>query len=614
MDLSRRSLFTSAIAFSLFSGLGLTACASRTSDSTASSTGVSGTAATGALALSNAGWSHDAVNDVYYQIGLSYVTSPAAPDYETLGIYVPGAYFTGTDNGDGAYEVTVNASGSINGFTPVTAPVVLPVNTPGYASQKPPTQYSYESISEYMAAGFIYVHAGLRGKDSNADSYVGNAPWGVTDLKAAVRYLRYNSASLPGSMDRIFVFGHSGGGAQSAVMGASGDSPLYTTYLEHLGAAMTFSDGTAISDAIAGVMAWCPITSLNVGNAAYEWNMGQFVSSGTRAEGTWTAAYSKDLAAAFAETVNGLGLTDSKGTTLKLERSSEGVYLAGSYYDHVVAEITTSLNNFLADTTFPYTPSSRQMAGMEPGGGGGGPSGQGGTPPSGEAPGGQNPGGGQPPGGETSGSSTTYTTVEEYIAYLNGENPWVTYDSASNTATITGLQGFVTSQKNPSKDVGAFDAPDRSATENIVMGKGTQGLHFSKLSRDVLAANESTYSSLTGWSGDYAASTWETDFATTDEVGGDVVSREQMYEPLYYLLKSQGGQSSSRVAPNWRIRSGITQGDAASTVEINLALALQALGGTTVDFATVWGQGHTMAERSGDGTANFISWVKEASS
>ena len=613
MDLSRRSLLTSAVAFSLFGGLGLTACASRTSGTAASSTGVSGTAATGALALNSAGWSHDAENDVYYQIGLSYVTSPAAPDHETLGIYVPGAYFTGIDNGDGAYEVTVNASGSINGFTPATAPVVLPVNTPGYASQKPPTQYSYESISEYMAAGFIYVHAGLRGKDSNADSYVGNAPWGVTDLKAAVRYLRYNSASLPGSMDRIFVFGHSGGGAQSAVMGASGDSPLYTTYLEHLGAAMTFSDGTAISDAIAGVMAWCPITSLNVGNAAYEWNMGQFASSGTRAEGTWTAAYSKDLAAAFAETVNELGLTDSKGTALKLERSSEGVYLAGSYYDHVVAEITTSLNNFLADTTFPYTPSSRQMAGMEPGGGGG-PSGQGGTPPSGEAPGGQNPGGGQPPGGESSGSSTTYTTVEEYIAYLNGENPWVTYDSASNTATITGLQGFVTSQKNPSKDVGAFDAPDRSATENIVMGKGTQGLHFSKLSRDVLAANESTYSSLTGWSGDYGASMWETDFATTDEVGGDVVSREQMYEPLYYLLKSQGGQSSSRVAPNWRIRSGITQGDAASTVEINLALALQALGGTKVDFATVWGQGHTMAERSGDGTANFISWVKEASS
>ena len=612
MELSRRSLFTSTIAFSLFGGLGLAACTSGASGSGTSSAGGSGTAATGVLALNNAGWSHDAENDVYYQIGLSYVASPAAPDYETLGIYVPGTYFTGTDNGDGTHKVTINTSGSVNGFTPATAPVVLPVNTPGYASQKPPTQYSYDSISDYMAAGFIYVHAGLRGKDSNSDSYTGNAPWGVTDLKAAVRYLRYNSASLPGAMDRIFVFGHSGG-AQSSVMGASGDSPLYTKYLEHLGAAMTSSDGTTISDAVAGVMAWCPITSLNIGNAAYEWNMGQFASNGTRAEGTWTAAYGKDLAAAFAETVNGLGLTDSKGTALKLERSGEGVYLAGSYYDHVVAEITTSLNNFLADTTFPYASSSRQMAGMEPSGGGGGPSDRGGTPPSGEAPGGQNPGGAQPPGGESSGSSTTYNTVEEYIAYLNGETPWVTYDSASNTATITGLQGFVTSQKSPSKDVGAFDAPDRSTTENTVMGKGAQELHFSKLSRDVLAANESTYSSLTGWSGDHAASTWETDFATTDEVGGDAASREQMYEPLYYLLKSQGGQGSSRVAPNWRIRTGITQGDAASTVEINLALALQALGDTKVDFATVWGQGHTMAERTGDGTDNFIAWVKEAS-
>ena len=28
-----------------------------------------------------------------------------------------------------------------------------------------------------------------------------------------------------------------------------------------------------------------------------------------------------------------------------------------------------------------------------------------------------------------------------------------------------------------------------------------------------------------------------------------------------------------------------------------------------VDFATVWGQGHTMAERTGSSTENFIAWV-----
>ena len=155
MDLSRRSLFKSAIAFTLFSGFGLAACSSGTSGDGTASSGGSGTAAAGTLALNNANWSHDADNDVYYQLGLSYVASPAAPDYETLGIYVPGAYFTGTDNGDGTHKVAINTSGSVNGFTPATAPIVLPVNTPGYASQKPPTQYSYDSISDYMAAGFI---------------------------------------------------------------------------------------------------------------------------------------------------------------------------------------------------------------------------------------------------------------------------------------------------------------------------------------------------------------------------------------------------------------------------------------------------------------------------
>ena len=30
----------------------------------------------------------------------------------------------------------------------------------------------------------------------------------------------------------------------------------------------------------------------------------------------------------------------------------------------------------------------------------------------------------------------------------------------------------------------------------------------------------------------------------------------------------------------------------------------------SVDFETVWGAGHTKAERTGSSDANFISWVK----
>ena len=53
------------------------------------------------LALDMAAWSYDADNDIYYQISVPYCTSPVAQDYESMGIYVPGAYFSATANSDG---------------------------------------------------------------------------------------------------------------------------------------------------------------------------------------------------------------------------------------------------------------------------------------------------------------------------------------------------------------------------------------------------------------------------------------------------------------------------------------------------------------------------------
>jgi hypothetical protein len=610
MDVSRRTVLAGTGATALLAALGLAGCTA-----SGSSGGTAGSAASGSIAFNAQGWSYDETNDVYYQLGRSYVATPGAADYETLGIYVPGAYLTGTKNSDGTYAATVDASGTVGDYTAATAPIVFPVNTPGYAAQKPPSSYSYDDVSAYLAAGFIYVAAGLRGKDSNTDSYTGNAPWGVTDLKAAVRYVRYNAGVLPGDKEQVFVFGHSGGGAQSAVMGATGDATHYTPYLESLGAAMKDSSGTAISDAVAGAMCWCPITSLDYANAAYEWNMGQFANSGTRAAGTWTAAYSTHLAEAFGTYINDLGLKTEAGRTLSLEKSTDGTYLAGSYHDHLLGVLTTSLNHFLADTEFPYTPSNNTMAGMGGTGGSSGPDG-GGTPPSGAPEGGGTPpsgaAGDAPSGAADSSESTTYDTVQDYIDHLNSDTTWVVYDAAANTATVTSLAGFVQSQKSASKDVGAFDGPDRSATENVVLGLGTSGLHFAAVSKDVIAANESAYSGLSDWESSYASSEYESDFAKTDSIGKDVAYREDMYNPMYYLSSVYDGYRSSTVAPHWRIRTGLMQGDTASTVELNLALALANLGIDDVDFATVWGQGHTMAERTGDGTTNFIAWVKEA--
>ena len=530
------------------------------------------------LAFDNAAWQYDEANDIYWQVGVVYVANPASLDYETLGIYVPGAYLEATANGDGTYTASVKPDAQVGQFTAATAPYVLPVNTPGYNASQAPTWLA-DGIANYTQAGMIYLQPGIRGRDNTTDSQgqevVGGAPWGVTDLKAAIRYVRYNKDVLPGDTDKIVSFGHSGGGAQSAVLGASGDSTLYNPYLEALGAAMKDKEGNPISDAPYGTMTWSPITSLDYADAAYEWNLGQFADSNTRAEGTFTQALSQDLAKEYANYINQLGLKH-EGQALTLAESSEGIYTQGSYATYLEGVVNQSLNNFLADTSFPYTSD------------------------------------GAGPGGST--ESVTYETAQAYIDSLNAETQWVTYDAAANRAKISSLADFAKYVKTASKSVPAFDALDRSLAENAVFGVADANeLHFDQLVARLLKNNQAKYESLTDWNSQYVTD-FESDLAKTDSLGKTIAERQDLYNPMFYLTSAYSGYQTSKPAPHWRIRSGLSQGDTALTVETNLALALenQANGAVkSVDFATVWGQGNTTAERTGHASANFIQWVQE---
>ena len=634
LSVTRRELIGAmGVAGAVAATAGLFGCSQGSSQSAQASSQGSGNAkaatATGSVAIDQAAWSYDSDNDVYYQVGVQYCTSPQAPAYESMGIYVPGAYFDAKDNGDGTFTCTPSSTGKVAGYTASTAPIVMPINTAGYSAQAAPTSYSSKGVTTYLKAGFVYVYAGCRGRKMQDDA-CGGAPWGVTDLKAAVRTLRYNDAVVPGNKDRIFSFGHSGGGAQSAVLGSTGDAPGYDDYLAVIGAPTADADGRALSDAIFGAMCWCPITCLLSADAAYEWNMGQFANSGTRAEGTFTRQLSQDLAASYADYINVLGLVDESGTALKLADGGEGIACAGTYYDYVKAQVETSLNNFLADTEFPYTPSGSFNADM--GAGGGGPSGDrsggssgsssksSGSAPSGEPPSGSGPsaaGSGSASSASAAASSgssdsVSYDTAADYIAALNGDDAWIVYDEAANTATITGLSGFVAACKKPSKDVSAFDSFERSKAENEVFGDAsTAGLHFDATVATLLSQNADAYAKLSGWDAGYP-SAWADDRAFVDAQSNTSDFRQELYDPLYYLSEAYEGAGTSTPAAHWRIRSGITQGDTASTTEINLALALAANDGVKdVDFATVWGQGHTMAERTGSSTDNFIAWVND---
>ncbi|WP_405970203.1 esterase [Streptomyces sp. NBC_00988] len=577
--MNRRTVIRSATGVAALATFGVAEGTAGTAfAATSSSSSSSSTSAAYSLELDPTAWSYDATNDVYYQIGKVYVANPAATDYENLSIYVPGAYLTATANSDGTtYTAKADPKGTVGAYSGRTAPIVIPVNTPGYAQQAPATSYSYTSVSAYLEAGLVYVWPGLRGRDSSTSTRSDAAPWGVTDLKAAVRFLRYNRSVLPGSTDDIVLFGMSGGGAQDTVAGASGDSPLFDPYLRTIGAAMEDAQGRPLSDAVAGVMAWCPITDLAEANLSYEWNMGQFASTSTRASGTWTSAYSADLAKAWPKYLNRLGLRDEHGKRLELTESSNGTYLSGSYYDHLIGVIITSLNHFLSDNTFPYTITTQ----------------------------------GGPPGSGQTGTSTTYETVADYIAHLNTASTWVTYDATTNTATVSGLDGFVNSQKTANKPVGAFDGYSRGQGENSVFAMGLDApSHFAPLTRDVIKANETTYATYSDWDSAYGSAAYDSDFAKKDSVGKDMAWRGDAYNPLYFLSPAFDGYRRSRVARHWRIRTGIMQGDTANTTEINIQLALLNYGIRDVDFATVWAQAHTMAERTGDSTTNFISWVE----
>ncbi len=546
--------------------------------------------------IDDAKWSYNSDDDVYYQIGISYCETPADSNYETLAIFVPGAYMNATDNGDGTYTCEINEEGTVNGYTASTAPIVMPINTPGYSAQSALT--SYTSLTDYMNAGFVYVHAGCRGRDAGA-------PAGVTDLKAAVRYIRYCDEEIPGDAESIFTFGMSGGGAQSSLMGSTGDSDLYEPYLKAIGAV------EGVSDAVLGSMCWCPITNLDTADEAYEWMLGVTRTSLTDEQ----QAISNTLAEAFAEYVNSAGIKDENGNVLTLEESDEGIYQAGSYYNYMKTVIEGSLNNFLADTSFPYDASSSSSGGMAGGPGGG-------EMPSGERP--DNASGDgfsghsdSDPEGEvnyediddiqrtdsSSGLSLsgTYETAQDYIDALNADGEWVMYDSSTNTVSIASIEDFVKNLKSASKNLGAFDQLDAGQGENTLFGYGDgNGAHFDATLSFILSELGSEYAD------DYAS-----DLAKTDSVGNTVDIRVNMYTPLYYLLESSEGYQTSTVAKYWRIRTGINQGDCALSTEMNLALALENYDSVeSVDFETVWGLGHTQAERTGNSTNNFISWVE----
>ncbi|STY62836.1 Uncharacterised protein [Mannheimia haemolytica] len=273
-----------------------------------------------------------------------YVNNPIEPDYQTINLYVPEAYYN---------------NGEINGYQADTAPIFLPNSVGGYMPAK---AASYErrdgspsTILVALSKGYVVASVGARGRTLQKEGkYTGKAPSAIIDLKSAVRYLHANDEKMPGDANKIISNGTSAGGALSTLLGASVDHYDYEPYLKEAGALNA-------SDKIFAVSAYCLITNLENADMAYEWqfngvneysridmsrlNAAEFNDRSKpkpKIEGSLNEAeikVSNELAERFPTYLNSLHLVDEKGNPLTLDPKGNG-----SFKDYLAEVVKTAAN------------------------------------------------------------------------------------------------------------------------------------------------------------------------------------------------------------------------------------------------------------------------------
>ncbi|MHA4867197.1 subtype B tannase [Duganella sp. PWIR1] len=437
--------------------------------------------------------------------------------YQSMNIYVPESVAAGQD---AALYFAVNNSGWMASY--VKASVADGASFASAAS----------NVGAALKAGYIYIDVGTRGRGIMAadGSYGGKAPTAIVDAKAAVRYLRLNDAVMPGNANHIVVNGTSGGGGLSSILGASGNSKDYLSYLAAVGAAGVAADGSStLRDDVLAVNAYCPITDLGNADLAYEWvynilNTRQTVGSLPNAKG------SAELMAKFVAYQSGLGLKTSGGAPL----------LATNMLETIKAEVIRSAETHMAS---------------------------GGTIPN-------------------LGELITYSSGMGAAAVTKTYvNDWISVDNASKKVTSLDMEKYLkfVATQNTLKNTPSFDQTGltitASAGESNMFGTNTQAYsNFTEYGWDNndVAGDGIGYLD-TGYS-------WTQYAALASTV---VPTQVKLINPMAYI----GGANGT--APYWYVRHGTRDRDTAFTVSINLSRALAADAKVQdLNYRLAWNQPH----------------------
>ncbi|MGM9614369.1 MAG: hypothetical protein ACI3W7_02410 [Oscillospiraceae bacterium] len=498
------------------------------------------------LVLTDPAWELSADGSYYSLKNVPYCTNVVNATYQYMNIYVPAAYLEG---------------GEVNGYTADTAPIIIENNCMGWNSSTPGS-----ANTGYLAEGFVHVNVGARSR--NAENGTGKMPAPVVDQKAAVRTLRLNADVIPGDEEKIISLGTSGGGQMSSILGATGNMDEYYPYLYEIGAAgIDLVNGeyvSTINDNIFASMCFCPIADLNNADLAYAWlrfDAGEASAmtmfSGEIAFSEFQLALQNDLAVAFCEYINSLGIRNADGEVLSFDLKADGTPdpRSGSFYDQTLQNISDALNAWIDSGAYA----------------------------------------------EGGASSEPYESVDAYLATLKNPEAWLV-KNADGSYSVTDLAGFLNGTGLArNKDIPGFDTFFATEEGN---GFGTSeegGVHFSASVAAVLVENYDRYSQLDGFA--------DQDVDAYIEQAGRADIQEQAYlmNATQIMLAVANGTEESDIARHWRTRNGTADEHTSFSIAYDLAMSALMAGAEDVDYSLVWNMPHGDAE--GTSTGTFIDWV-----
>lgn len=542
-------------------------------------------------------------DSAYYQ--LSPVVDVAKPEmaaYQGCSVAIP-AYYVKAVNEDGSLEFDYNYEfTNPNGvtYTAATAPIIINTGAAGYSAGT-----TGKAGGSYVSYGYINVACGNRGKSLstvNAEGdmyYCGDAPYCLVDQKACVRWLKHNIAlgNLCGDAERMVSTGGSGGGAHSLMLAATGNHPDFYPYLEESGAVMSYN-GAAISDAIWGCCPYSPITNLEEGNMAYEFETG--LAKDDRLVTRYSEfrqILSQGLSEQYMDYINARGLTwDFNGDgvrealTIKYDESTDT--WSGSFIDllelFMEEQLEWYLNNIdesekewvgnVTDYAMGYLTGAYEGSGEMSG-----------EPQVEEGYASEND------EDAVTGSGEDLTDWVSYTVDVNG-----VYDVDFDIADFEVYRGR--GKTNP-----AFDDLDLGQAENQVFGDFDQDFKhwdvyvlnaMTEYYDELEAAYDGTDSAYANFADMYAAYTADvSSMQAGDRFGSNIV---ELYNPTNYILDPETEQ------PVWvHLCHGSADTDCSSCVVMVDAVAWDMMGVNTF-AAWVWDDGHVAGNPIGTTMPSYV--------